>query len=393
EYLIIGSGSTLSDEYRILRADNPEGEFRVFQPRERGHEYRIDHGGDYFYIVTNWKALNFRLMRCGSGLTSKGAWEELIPAREDTLVQGVQVFSDFVVVEERSNGLVQYRVMPSGGGEEHYVQFWEETYFAQFSQNFEYYSDQVRFGYSSLTTPMSTYDYDMKKRDLILRKRQKVLGDFDPEAYQAERRYFTSHDGEQVPVSLVYRRDMLVKGAMPTILYGYGSYGYSTDAYFSSSRLSLLNRGFVFAIAHVRGGQELGRQWYEDGKLLKKKNTFLDFIACAEGLIAEGFTTSEHLYAIGGSAGGLLVGAVANMRPELFHGIVAQVPFVDVVTTMLDETIPLTTSEYDEWGNPADKEYYDYMLSYSPYDNVEAKAYPAMLVTTGLHDSQVQYWE
>jgi oligopeptidase B len=393
EYIIIGSSSTMSDEYRILKADDPDGQFRIFQERERGHEHRIDHGGGYFYVVTNWKAMNFRLMRCRPELTSKGAWEEVIPARTDTLVQGIQLFRDFLVVEERSNGLVQYRVMPSDGGNPHYVQFWEETYFAHFSQNLEYSTDQVRFEYSSLTTPMSTFDYDLNERKLVLLKRQKVIGDFDPDAYHAERRYFTSHDGVKVPVSLVYRKDKLEKGAMPTVLYGYGSYGYSTDAYFSSARLSLLDRGFIFAIAHVRGGQEMGRQWYEDGKLLKKKNTFLDFIACAEGLIANGYTTADHMYAIGGSAGGLLVGAVANMRPELFRGIVAQVPFVDVVTTMLDETIPLTTSEFDEWGNPADKEYYDYMLSYSPYDNVEAKAYPALLVTTGLHDSQVQYWE
>ena len=394
EYLIIASSSTLSDEYRILRADNPRGEFRVFQARERGHEYRIDHGGEYFYIVTNWNARDFRLMRCSPGLTSKGAWEEVIPAREDVLVQGVELFRDFLVVEERKGGLVQYRVMPADGSAPYYVEFWEATYFAHFLDNHEYESDRVRFGYSSLTTPMSTYDYDLRSRKLDLRKRQEVVGGFDPELYHAERRDVVSHDGVKVPVSLVYRKDLYTPGkGMPAVLYGYGSYGYSTDAYFSSSRLSLLNRGFIFAIAHVRGGQEMGRQWYEDGKLLKKKNTFLDFIACAEGLIAEGFTSPEHLYAIGGSAGGLLVGAVANMRPELFNGIVAQVPFVDVVTTMLDETIPLTTAEYDEWGNPTEKDYYDYMLSYSPYDNVEAKDYPAMLVTTGLHDSQVQYWE
>lgn len=394
EYLIIASSSTLSDEYRTLRSDDPTGEFQLFQKRERGHEYSIDHAGDFFYIRTNWKATNFRLMRCKIGFNARSAWEELIPAREDVYVEGMELFRDYMVLMERKNGLVQLKVIPWKGGKEHYIEFWEETYFAQFGQNYAFDASALRFEYSSLTTPFSTYDYDLEKQSLELKKREKVLGDFDPANYKAERLYVTSHDGGKVPLSFVYRKDMFdTTSPMPTVLYGYGSYGYSLDPYFSSGRLSLLDRGFIFAIAHIRGGQEMGRQWYEDGKLLKKKNTFLDFIACGEELVRQGYTSPVHLYGIGGSAGGLLVGAVVNMRPDLFHGIVAQVPFVDVVTTMLDESIPLTTGEYDEWGNPTEKEYYDYMLSYSPYDNVQAMDYPAMLVTTGLHDSQVQYWE
>lgn len=393
EFILIESSSTLSDEVLMLPSDNPEGTFSVFLPRERGHEYSIDHDGVHFYIKTNWDARNFRLMRTTADQRDKAAWEEVAGARDKVLLDDMLVLRDYLILNEREDGLTRFHILPKGEEAPFYLPFWEETYAADFGPNWEMDARQFRFHYSSLTTPNSVYDFDLETRELRLMKEEKVLGDFSSEDFVAERRYYPSHDGTMIPVSLVYKKDLLQKLPAPMILYGYGSYGYSTDPYFSSARLSLLNRGFIFAIAHIRGGQEMGRQWYEEGKLLKKKNTFHDFIACAEGLISEGYTQKESLYGVGGSAGGLLVGAVANMRPDLFHGIVAQVPFVDVVTTMLDASIPLTTGEYDEWGNPEDKVYYDYMLSYSPYDNVEAKDYPHILVSTGLHDSQVQYWE
>ena len=393
DYVLIASYSTVSTEYRYLKAGDPSALPVVFEPRVRDHEYTIDHARGSFFIRTNLNARNFRLMQCGEAQTSRQDWKELIPGRDDVLLENFLLFKDYLVLEERRNGLSQLYIRPWQSGDGHYLDFGEATYVAYPGVNEEYESGLLRYEYTSLTTPQSTYDYDMTARSATLLKQQRVLGDFDPARYHAERIYATAPDGTRVPVSLVYRRDMRTEGSQPCLLYGYGSYGYSSDPYFSSARLSLLDRGFIFAIAHIRGGEEMGRSWYDDGKLLKKINTFTDFIACAEHLIENQYTSPAQLYAMGGSAGGLLMGAVVNMKPALFKGVVAAVPFVDVVTTMLDESIPLTTSEYDEWGNPENKEFYDYMLSYSPYDQVKAQAYPSMLVTTGLHDSQVQYWE
>jgi oligopeptidase B len=393
QYIVIASSATMSSEYLILNADEPEGSFEVFQPRMKDVLYYIDHQNDKFLIVTNKDALNFRLMETPLDQTGIENWKEIIPNRDDVLLEGIDVFRDFLVVTERQNGLLQLRICNNKTKEEHYVDFGEPAYTAHTGSNPDYYTNTLRYIYTSLTTPTSVYDYNMETKAKELKKRQEVVGGYDPSEYVTERLYATSRDGVKVPVSVVYKRDVEKGAGTPLLLYGYGSYGNSIDAGFSSNRLSLLNRGFVFAIAHIRGGQEMGRQWYEDGKLFKKKNTFDDFIACAEYLIRENYTSSDHLYAMGGSAGGLLMGAVVNMRPDLWHGIIADVPFVDVVTTMLDESIPLTTNEFDEWGNPKNKDSYDYMKSYSPYDNVERKDYPHMLVTTGLHDSQVQYFE
>ncbi len=397
-YLFIGCDQTLTTEIRYLDAATPGGEFRVFAPRERGHDYTVDHVGDTFYIRTNWKARNFRLMACPEGRTARESWTEVVPHRDDVLLEDFTLFRDFIALEERFDGLMRLRVLPREGGEPGEVEpytltFDEPTYLVGLGYNPDPDSDTLRFVYTSLTTPRTVYDQDMRTRERILMKRDEVLGDFDPHDYVSERLWATARDGVKIPISLVYRKDFRRDGTRPLLLYGYGSYGYSTEPRFSSARLSLLDRGFCYAIAHVRGGQEMGRWWYEDGKLLKKKNTFTDFIDCARYLVEQRYTSPEHLYARGGSAGGLLMGAVANMAPELFHGIVADVPFVDVVTTMLDPSIPLTTVEYDEWGDPRVKKYYEYILSYSPYDNVTAQAYPHLLVTTGLHDSQVQYWE
>jgi len=393
QYIMIASGSTLSDEYRYLDADQPGGDFRIVQPRERGLEYSVSHLGEDFYIVTNWDARNFRLMKTPVRNSDKENWEEVISHREDVLLDGIEVFSDYLVVDERKDGLTHLRVIPRAEQEEYYVDFDEEVYAAYISNNPDFNSKKLRFTYSSMTTPYSTYDYDMDTRERELKKREEVLGDFDPGNYEARRLWAEADDGKTIPISMVYRKGIELNSNNPTLLYGYGSYGYTRDAAFSSNRLSLLDRGFIYAIAHVRGSQYLGREWYEDGKLLNKRNTFTDFNDCAEHLIKEGYTSPEHLYAMGGSAGGLLMGAIVNMQPELYNGVVAAVPFVDVVTTMLDESIPLTTGEFDEWGNPRNEKYYEYMLSYSPYDNVKEQKYPNMLVTTGLHDSQVQYWE
>jgi len=393
KYMMIGSRHTLSSEYRYLDADTPDGAFTVFLPREEEHEYDVDHYGDHFYIQTNWQAKNFRLMRTPVTRTAKRNWETVIPHRDDVLFEGFEIFNDYLAVLEREDGLVQILVRPWDGSGEHYLDFGEPAYAARISINPEFDTKLLRYTYSSMTTPNSTYDYDMESREKTLLKQDEVLGGFDSTDYVTERLYATADDGVRVPISLVYRRDQRRTGSQPLLLYGYGSYGASMDASFAADRLSLLNRGFVYAIGHIRGGSEMGRWWYEDGKLFNKKNTFSDFNSCAEYLIAEGWTSPDMLYAEGGSAGGLLIGAIINMRPDLYHGATTRVPFVDVVTTMLDESIPLTTFEYDEWGNPNEKDYYDYMLSYSPYDNVEAKDYPHLLVTTGLHDSQVQYWE
>jgi len=393
KYIIIWSGSTLTNEYRIIDANNPTKDFRVFSPRERGLEYSIEHYKDKFYVVTNLDAVNFRLMETPENKTAKENWKEVIPHREDVLLQGIEVFKDHLVVSERNNGLVQLRIINQKDMSEHYLDFGEEAYTAYISNNPEFDSKVLRYGYTSLTTPNSTYDYDMVTREKKLMKQDEVLGDFNADNYVTERIWATARDGVKVPISLVYKKGFVKDGSAPMQLYGYGSYGATIDPSFSSTRLSLLDRGFVYAIAHIRGGQMLGRKWYEDGKMFKKKNTFTDFVDCAKYLIEEKYTNSDKLFAYGGSAGGLLMGAVANMSPETFKGIIAAVPFVDVMSTMLDESIPLTTGEYDEWGNPNELESYQYMKSYSPYDNVEAKDYPNMLVTTGYWDSQVQYWE
>ena len=332
-------------------------------------------------------------MRTPLAATTKDHWEEVIPHRDDVLLSRMETFKDHLVVSERKNGLIQMNIRPWQGDDGHYLDFGEPAYLAFASDNYEFDTPVLRFRYMSMTTPNSTFDYDMNTRLKTLLKEDEVLGGFDKTNYVTERLYATARDGAEVPISLVYRKGTPINGTSPLLLYGYGSYGATMDATFSTARLSLLDRGFVYAIAHIRGGQEMGRHWYEDGKLLNKKNTFTDFIDAARHLVTTQYADSERLFAMGGSAGGLLMGAVVNMEPALFKGVIAAVPFVDVITTMLDETIPLTTSEYDEWGNPNDKKYYDYIRSYSPYDNVEAKGYPPMLVTAGLHDSQVQYWE
>jgi oligopeptidase B len=393
KFLFIASSHTLSSEFRFLDAYDPDGEFKIFQKRDMSYEYSIDHYKDKFYIRTNYQAKNFKLMETPIDKTAIENWKDTIPHRDDVLLQDFEIFKDFLVVSERRKGLTQIQVRRWDKKETHDLDFGEATYSAYISTNLDFDTDILRYSYSSLTTPRSTFDYNMNTKEKNLLKQQEVIGDFDPKNYFAERLYATARDNTMVPISLVYKKGLEKNGKNPCLLYGYGSYGATMDAYFRSDRLSLLDRGFVFAIAHIRGGQEMGRQWYEDGKLLKKKNTFYDFIDCAEHLIKEKFTSSQKLFAMGGSAGGLLMGAVVNMRPDLFKGILAGVPWVDVITTMLDDSIPLTTSEFDEWGDPKKKEYYDYMLSYSPYDNVDAKEYPAMMVTTGYHDSQVQYFE
>ena len=395
KYIVISSSSTLTTEYRTLLADNPDGKFTVFQKRVRGLEYDISHFGDSFYIVTNKdKATNFKLMKTPENATSKENWIDLIPHREDVLLEDIEIFKNFLVVEERSNGLNKIRIMPWIGKGEYYLPFESETYTAYTTTNVDFDTDILRYSYQSMTTPSSVIDFNMKTKTKEIKKEQQVLGGkFDKNNYTEERIWATAKEGTKIPISMVYRKGLKKDGENPLLLYAYGSYGHSMDATFSSTRLTLLDRGFIFAIAHIRGGEDLGRQWYEDGKLLKKKNTFTDFIDCSKFVIQQKYTSPEHLYAEGGSAGGLLMGAVVNLAPELYHGVIAQVPFVDVITTMLDETIPLTTGEYDEWGNPNLKKYYNYMMSYSPYDNVKKQNYPNIYVSTGLHDSQVQYWE
>ncbi len=394
KYLVIGSFATLTNEYRILEADNPDGEFRIFQPRDRSAnlEYSFDHKHDKFYIVTNYKAQNFRLMETSEDQTGLEHWKEIIPNREDVLLEDIDLFDNYLVVSERKNGITNIRIIEENGSD-HYVNFGEKAYMANTGTNPELKTEIVRLGFQSMTTPSTIYDYNMKTRQLEQRKQTEVVGDFSSDQYQSERFFVEARDGAQIPVSMVYKKGTKLDGTAPLLLYAYGSYGANMEPYFSAARLSLLDRGFVYAIAHIRGGQEMGRKWYEDGKLLKKKNTFTDYIDCAEYLVTKKYGAPNRLFAMGGSAGGLLMGAVVNMRPDLWRGVIAAVPFVDVVTTMLDESIPLTTGEFDEWGNPKDKEYYDYIKSYSPYDNVEKKEYPNILVTTGLHDSQVQYWE
>ena len=400
DFILIGSYQTVSSEYRVVDARNPTSAPHLVLPRERDHEYDVDHFGDRFYIRTNWEARDFRLMSVRPAeSTDKSRWRVEVPARDGVLFRGFELFDDYLVASEREDGIAGLRVLkwgPDGRADAdagHRIAFDEPIYFASTSSNPEVHSDTLRLVYSSMTTPWSTFDYRMDTRQSVLKKRQRVAGGYQPEEYRTQRLMATARDGTQVPISLVFRRSLDRTRPQPLLLYAYGSYGHSMDPTFSSVRLSLLDRGFVYAIAHVRGGQEMGRAWYEDGKLMKKRNTFNDYIDCAKHLIGEGWTAPDRLFGHGGSAGGLLVGAVANMAPELFAGLVADVPFVDVVSTMLDASIPLTTFEYDEWGNPSEQAAYEYMLSYSPYDNVRSQAYPAMLVISGLHDSQVQYWE
>ena len=393
-YVVIGSNQTLSSEFRFLDANNPDGDFKVLQAREKDLKYGLDHYGDDFYLRTNLDAENFKLVKTPVSATGKENWVDVIPHRKDTFLQGFELFEDYLVLTERKNGLRELRVKSWDGSQDYYLEFKDPTYLAYSSQNLDFDTNILRYGYASLTTPNTVYEYNMQTKEQTVLKQDEVMGEgFSSENYISERLFATADDGTKIPISLVYRKGLEKNGNNPLLLYGYGSYGSIQEAYFRSNILSMLDRGFVYAIAHIRGGQEMGRSWYEDGKLLKKKNTFTDFIDCGEFLVSENFTNNDQLYAMGGSAGGLLIGAVINMAPELFNGVVAAVPFVDVVSTMLDETIPLTTFEFDEWGNPKDKEYYDYMKSYSPYDNVEAKDYPNMLVTTGYWDSQVQYWE
>jgi len=403
EYIIIYNSSTLVSDYHILRADNPEGDFKNFSPRGAAHEYGIDHYKDKFYIITNWEAKNNRLMETSEDATDMGNWKEVIAHRNDVHLLGLEIFNNHLVISERKDGLRGLRVMNQKTGSDEYINFGEQTYTARISVNEEFNTNILRYGYTSMVTPSSTYDYNMDTGEITLMKQQEVVGGYDQSLYRSERHYAPGRDGQPVPISLVYKKDLKNdptfnnQGAPDNpqnlLLYAYGSYGSTRDPYFSSTRLSLLDRGFIYAIAHVRGSQIYGRQSYDDGKMLNKKNTFTDFIDAGKYLVKEGLTDSNHLFAEGGSAGGLLIGAVVNMAPELWKGTIAAVPFVDVVTTMLDASIPLTSNEWDEWGNPEEKKYYDYMLSYSPYDQVEDQIYPNILVTSGFFDSQVQYWE
>ena len=395
KYLIINSSSTLTTEYQTVLSDTPDAKFKVFQKRTRGLEYSMSHFGDHFYIVTNKdKATNFKLMKTPETVTSAANWIDVVAHRDDVLLEDIDIFKDYLVVSERFNGLNRIRIMSWSGKGEYYLPFDSETYMAYTTTNLDFDTEVLRYGYQSLATPASVIDFNMKAKEKTVLKEQEVLGGkFDKKNYKEERIWATAKDGTKVPISMIYRKEITKNGKNPLLLYAYGSYGVTMDCHFSSVRLSLLDRGFIYAIAHIRGGEDLGREWYENGKLLKKKNTFIDFIDCSQFVIDKNYTSPHHLYAEGGSAGGLLMGAIINVAPNLYNGVVAQVPFVDVVTTMLDETIPLTTGEYDEWGNPNVKKYYNYMFSYSPYDNVVAQAYPNLYISTGLHDSQVQYWE
>ncbi len=393
KFILIGSSATLSSEYRYIDANKPDDVFKVFQPRMKEVLYDVDNANGKFYIRTNLDAKNFKVVTCGEDKTDSSNWKEMIPHDKDVLIQGIDLFKNYLAVSERKNGLTQVHIINLQNNASHYLSFEEPVYLASLMSTPDFNSEVVRFNYTSLTTPSTVYDYNMGTKEKKQMKQQEVVGGYDKNQYETERLFATAKDGTKIPISIVYKKGFKKDGTAPLMLYGYGSYGASMEATFSSTRLSLLNRGFAYAIAHIRGGQEMGRYWYEDGKMKKKINTFTDFIDCAEFLLANKYSSKEHLYTSGGSAGGLLMGAVVNMRPDLWHGVVAGVPFVDVLTTMSDPSIPLTTNEYDEWGNPADKESYFYMKSYSPYDNVGKKAYPNMLITTGLHDSQVQYFE
>ena len=393
KFIIIYHSSTLITDYQILNADNPNGKFTRFTPRDFDHEYSIDHYNDKFYIITNWKAKNNRLMQTPDTKTNISNWREVLPQRDTVHLLSLEVFKDNLVINERKQGLRQLRIINQQSGDDRYIEFDEETYTSWISVNEEFDTDILRFSYSSLVTPTSTYDYNMNSGERTLLKQSEVLGGYDPKQYMSKRMYATARDGNTIPISIVYRSDKKDIQAQNLLLYGYGAYGNTIDPFFSSSRLSLLDRGFIYAIAHIRGGQVYGRQSYDDGKMLNKKNTFYDFIDAGKYLVDEKITSSDKLFAVGGSAGGLLIGAVVNMEPSLWKGAIAAVPFVDVVTTMADPTIPLTTGEWKEWGDPREKKYYDYILSYSPYDQIKDTAFPNLLITSGYFDSQVQYWE
>ncbi|MFD2036623.1 S9 family peptidase [Belliella marina] len=394
KYIIIGSGRTDASYAMYLEADKP-GKLKPIAPLQDNVQYDVDHaGGDRFYIYTNQDAVNYRLVEAPISNPSPSNWNDVIPNRPDIFLEGVDYFKDYMAVQETKEGLAKIRIIKYEDQSEHELEFGEPAYTAGLGYNPAFDTDVLRYSYTSMTTPNSVYDYNMGSREKTLMKEQPVLGDFNKENYQTERVMVTARDGKKVPMSIVYHKDKFKKdGSMPGWIYAYGSYGYSMDPTFSSTRLSLLDRGFVYAIAHIRGGQEMGGDWYEDGKMMNKKNTFTDFIDCSKWLQENKYVAKDRLFASGGSAGGLLMGGVLNMAPEVYRGVIAAVAFVDVVTTMMDETIPLTTFEWLEWGNPNIQEQYEYMLSYSPYDNVEAKDYPHILATTGLHDSQVQYWE
>ena len=394
KYLIIGSSSTTTSEFQFLNADTPDEDFIMFQERVRDLEYSIAHFEDRFYIITNKDdATNFKLQKTPEHQTEKEHWKDVIPYRPEVLIEDIEIFSEYLVVNERVQGLNKLRIMAWNNTEDYYLPFDGETYTAYMGNNPDFESDTLRYGFNSLTNPSSVIEYNFKTKSKTILKEQAVLGNFDKTQYDSKRLWATARDGKKVPMSMVYKKGIELNSKNPVLQYAYGSYGSTIDPYFSSVRLSLLDRGFVYVICHIRGGEYLGRDWYEDGKMLRKMNTFTDFIDCSKFLIEENYTSAKHLYAMGGSAGGLLMGTIMNLNPELYNGIIAAVPFVDVVTTMLDDTIPLTTGEYDEWGNPNVKVYYDYMKSYSPYDNVVSQHYPNTLITTGLHDSQVQYWE
>jgi oligopeptidase B len=392
-FIFLISDHTLYSEVRYVAADSPQDPPTLFLARENDHLYAVADGGDRFYVLSNDGAKNFRLLETPLDSTSKTSWQEVVPHRDDVLIESITVLRDFVILELLENGLVQMEVLDRSSGELHRMAFDEEVYTAYGNDNAEYDAATFRYVYESLTTPESTYDYSPADQVHTLIEEKEVVGSFDRDDYETRRLFATARDGTQIPVSMVYRKGTQKDGKNPLLQYGYGSYGSSVYPYFSADRLSLLDRGFIFVMAHIRGGSEMGREWYYDGRQLQKMNTFTDFIDVSKFLVAEGYTSPGHLYAYGGSAGGLLMGAVLNMAPELYNGVIAAVPFVDVVTTMLDENVPLTSGEWDEWGDPRKKEFYDYMLSYSPFDNVRATDYPNILVTTGLHDSQVQYWE
>lgn len=392
-YILINIGSSLTSEVRYIKADRPKGKFAIVLPRVQETEYDVTHHGDSWFIRTNDGAKTFRLIEAPVKDPSRANWKEVMPARPEATIESVTAFQDDLVTEERDRGLSKIRIQKFSTGETHYIEFTEPVYTANLGANAEYDTKLLRFNYTSLVTPNSAFDYNMETRARELKKQQPVLGGYDSAKYQSERIYATAADGVKVPISLVYKKGLVQNGKAPMLLYGYGAYGISMDPAFSSDRLSLLDRGFVYAIAHIRGGADLGKPWHEDGRILKKKNTFTDFIACAEHLVAEKYTSSDRLAIMGGSAGGLLMGAVTNMRPDLFAVVVAKVPFVDALNTMLDASLPLTVGEYEEWGNPNEQQYYDYIKSYAPYENVGAKEYPTMLITAGLNDPRVSYWE
>ena len=394
DYIFISSYSSLTTEFQYIKSNEPSDKFKYIQKRQRGLEYSISHFGDYFYIFTNADdALNYKIMRTPVSSTERSNWVDFVPHRPSVLLEDLDIFRDYMVLTERENGLSRIRIQSWDGSKDAYLPILGETYTLYTSTNLDFNTSKLRYAFNSLTNPSSVLEYDMETGDIITLKEQEVLGTFDKNDYVSKRLWASASDGVKVPISIVRHKDTQLNSETPILQYAYGSYGSTIDPNFSTTRLSLLDRGFAFAIAHVRGGEYMGRNWYEDGKLFNKKNTFSDFISCSKFLIEQGYTSSDHLYAYGGSAGGLLMGVVLNDAPEIYNGVISAVPFVDVMTTMLDETIPLTTSEYDEWGNPNDKDYYWYMKSYSPYDNVKAQDYPNLLVTSGLHDSQVQYWE